>query len=107
MFTGVFLAQVLSLRPSEELEKKLKLLSKFQDVSRPQLAKNLLLTGAKEELKKQAIEMLRQKKVSLGKAAEIADVSVREMLDFLKESGLELNVSKKSILADFKKAAKR
>ena len=38
------------------------------------------------------------KKVSLGKAAEIAGVSIREMLDILNEKDISLHISKKSLV---------
>ncbi len=98
------MGEVLSLRPSGELEKQLKKLSKMQGVARPALARKLLLIGAKEELKNQAIELFRGKKVSLGKASEIAGISIMEMLGLVKKEGLLLNVGKKSVEADLRKA---
>lgn len=98
------MGEVLSLRPSAELEKQLKKLSKMQGVARPALARKLLLIGAKEELKKQAIELFREKKVSLGRASEIAGISVREMLELVQKEGLSLNIGKKTVEADLRGA---
>ncbi|MBI4044778.1 MAG: UPF0175 family protein [Candidatus Diapherotrites archaeon] len=98
------MVEVLSIRPSEDLEKKLKLLSKMEDLSRPSLARKLLAVGAKEELKNKALELYKAKKVSLGKAAEIAGIPVFEMHNILNTNEIPLNISKKSVLSDFKRA---
>ncbi|GEM_PF-3468181 len=98
------MAEVLSIRPSGELEKKLKILSKMEDLSRPALAKRLLLVGAEEELKNKALELYKKRKISLGGAAALAGLSVLEMHDLLNKNEIPLNISKKSILEDYKAA---
>ena len=45
-----------------------------------------------------------EKKVSLAKAADIAGISIREMLDILNEKGIPLHISQKSIMKDFEAA---
>jgi predicted HTH domain antitoxin len=44
-----------------------------------------------------------EKKVSLAKAAEIAGISIREMLDILNEKCIPLHISQKSIMKDFER----
>lgn len=56
-------------------------------------------------MKKEAVEFYCRKKISLGKAAEIAGISVREMLEIIYNENILLNVSKKSLQDDFKNAS--
>jgi len=70
------------------------------------LIRRILDTGINEELKKRALGLFRDKKVSLAKAAEIADISVREMMDLIKEKGISLHISIEDIREDFEAAMK-
>ena len=70
------------------------------------LVRKLLDIGIKEELKEYALDMFIKRKVSLGKAAEIAGVSIREMLEIIKERDLKLHVSTNDIKSDFEAAMK-
>ena len=49
------------------------------------LIRKILAIGIDEELKKYALESFKDKRVSLAKAAEIADISLREMMGLVKE----------------------
>jgi predicted HTH domain antitoxin len=57
-----------------------------------------------EELKKCALKLFKENKVTLAKAAEIADVSVREMMDLIRDSGLSLHISAEDIQRDYEVA---
>lgn len=70
------------------------------------MIRRILDTGINEELKKRALGLFRDKKVSLAKAAEIADISVREMMDLIKEKGISLHISIEDIREDFEAAMK-
>jgi predicted HTH domain antitoxin len=52
-------------------------------------------------------EVYKNKKVSLAKAAEIADVSVREMMDLIKERCISLHITTEDIREDFEAAMER
>lgn len=98
--------KVISIRPTEEIERKLERLIGIEKAERSALIRRILETGINEELKKRALELFRDKKVSLAKAAEIADISVREMMDLVKEKGISLHISIEDIREDFKAAMK-
>jgi predicted HTH domain antitoxin len=98
--------KVISVRPTEEMERKIKILIRIEKAERSALIRRILDTGIKEELKKHALELFRDKKVSLAKAAEIADVSVREMMNLIKEKGIPLHITIEDIREDFEAAMK-
>ncbi|KAF5434475.1 putative antitoxin, contains HTH domain [Candidatus Methanophagaceae archaeon] len=99
--------KVISIRPTEELERKLEKLLGIEKAKRSALIRRILDIGIAEELKKNALELFRDKKVSLAKAAEIADVSVREMMDLIKERGIALHITTEDIREDFEAAMER
>jgi predicted HTH domain antitoxin len=94
----------LFIRPTEEIEKKLEKLIKIEKVERSVLVKKLLNIGVDKELKNCALKLFKEKKVTLAKAAEIADVSVREMMDLIRDSGLSLHISAEDIQRDYEVA---
>ena len=46
------------------------------------------------------------KKISLSKSAEIADISVRELMDLVKEKDIPLHITVEDIREDFEAAMK-
>jgi len=96
--------KIISIRPTEEIERKLGRLIGIEKTEKSALIRRILDIGIDEELKKHALELFRDKKVSLAKAAEIADISVREMMDLIKEKGISLHISIEDIREDFEAA---
>jgi len=94
----------ISIRPTEEIERKLEKLMDLEKTEKSTLMRKILTTGIDEELKKCALELFRDKKVSLAKAAEIADISLREMMDLIKEESLSLHITVEDIREDFEAA---
>ncbi len=99
--------KIISIRPTEEIERKLERLIGIEKMERSALIRRILDIGIAEDLKKHALELFRDKKVSLAKAAEIADVSVREMMDLIKEKGISLHITTEEIEEDFEAAMKK
>jgi predicted HTH domain antitoxin len=98
--------KIISIRPTEEIERKLERLIGIEKTEKSALIRRILDTGINEELKKRALELFRDKRVSLAKAAEIADISVREMMDLIKEKGISLHITIEEIREDFEAAMK-
>jgi len=98
--------KVISVRPTEEMARKIERLIRIEKAERSALIRRILDIGVKEELKKHALDLFRDKKVSLAKAAEIADVSVREMMDLIKEKGVSLHITIEDVREDFEAAMK-
>ena len=49
-----------------------------------------------------ALTRYRERSVSIGRAAELADVSVRRFIDILGERGVEVNCDESDLRADFR-----
>ena len=96
---------VISIIPSKDIEKKINLLASEFHLDKAAVVNDLIDIGAQQKLIDFALDKYTKKKVSLGKAAEIAGISIREMLDILTEKEIPLHISKKSILSDFEASA--
>jgi len=68
--------------------------------------RKILNSGIDEELRKCSLELFKDRKVSLAKAAEIAGVSIREMMDLIREKGVSLHITAEDIRNDFEAAMK-
>ncbi|HJH27051.1 MAG TPA: hypothetical protein C5S37_09860 [Methanophagales archaeon] len=99
--------KIISIMPTEEIERKLERLIGIEKMERSALIRRILDIGIEEDLKKHALELFRDKKVSLAKAAEIADISVREMMDLIKEKGISLHITIEDVREDFEAAMKK
>lgn len=98
--------KVISIRPTEEFERKLERLMKIARADRSAVVRRALDIGIDQELKKYALELFRDKKISLAKAAELAGISVREMMDLIKEGELSVHITSEEIRKDFEAAMK-
>lgn len=65
-------------------------IAKERGLDRATLIRQLLITGIKEYKVKMAVELYRAEKISIGKATEIAGVSIWEMVDILREQKIPL-----------------
>lgn len=72
-----------------EIPKEFPLLCKIDEEDIPAYVRKLI-----------ALELFREKKISLGKASEIAGLSVWEMMSLLREKKIPLNYSEKDLEKD-------
>ena len=70
--------------------REIDLIAKEQGLDRATLIRQLLITGIKEYKVKLAVELYRTEKISIGKAAEMAGVSIWEIVDILREQRIPL-----------------
>ncbi len=96
--------EVISIRSTKEMTKKLEELAKIKHMERSSLVRELLDIGIQEKLKEHALDLFTKNKISVGKAAEIAEISVREMLELIKERNILLHISSEDLKKDFEAA---
>ncbi|MCF2136351.1 MAG: UPF0175 family protein [Candidatus Thorarchaeota archaeon] len=73
--------ETVTARLSEEMIKQLEVLAKEEQIDRSELIRRALAYGIKRFLIDRALKAYRERKVTLWKAAEMAGVSLREMID--------------------------
>ena len=97
---------VISIRSTSDLERKIRKLMEFEKSDKSSIIRKALEKGVNEELKRLALNLYIERKVSLAKAAEIAEISTRDLLELIKERGLSLNITVEDLRKDFKEAMK-
>lgn len=87
------------------IEKKklldLKAVSKEENKKNSEVLREVLDLGLKEKKITLAIDKYRKREISIGKAAEIADVSISRLMDILRERNVPFNYGAKELMEDF------
>lgn len=80
----------------------IKLFGKVLKEKRSEVVRELVESGKRHK----AVELYKMKKVSLGLGAKLADVTLSEFIDLLKEHNVYLNLEKEDIEQAIKTARK-
>ena len=78
------------------------MIEKDEHADRAEVIRKLLAKGINEWKLKKAIELLREHKVTLRKAANIAAVTYVEMLDLASKHGIDVGYSIEEMEKDFR-----
>lgn len=94
--------RVITARISDEYFKDLQMIEKEEHADRAEVIRKLLAKGIKEWKLKRALESLRERRVTLRKAASIASISYVEMLDLASKHGIDIGYSSKDVERDMR-----
>ena len=83
----------ISARIEEELVKEIDEIVREKGTDRSAVIRELLYIGLKEYKLKKALELVRERKVTVWKAAEIAGITYREMLEKLREHNVPFPIT--------------
>lgn len=83
----------ISARIDEELAKRIDRIMRKRGIDRSAAVRELLGMGLHEYQLKEVLELVRERKITVWKAAEIAQVTYREMLDQLRERNVPFPVT--------------
>ena len=87
----------ISARIDKELAKEIEEIVKERGIDRSAAIRELLYMGLREYKLKKALELVRERKVTVWKAAEIAGLTYREMLEKLREHNVPFPISEEEI----------
>ncbi len=90
----------VSVRLPRSLVREIDRLAEDRGVDRSAIVRELLLIAIKEARIKRALDLIRERKVSVWKAAEIAGVTYREMLELLKRYNVPFPLSPEELLKE-------
>lgn len=90
----------VTARVSEDLYEKIERVREEEQTDRSTAIKRLLERGVGDWQVETAIRRYREGSVSLGRAAELADLSVWRFLDILEERGVEMNYDETDLETD-------
>ena len=96
----------ISIRLKEDFMKEAKRLAKLEMVDKSTIIREALEKGFAEIKLEIAIEMFSKGKISTTEAAEIAELSVGEMMDELVRRGIRPNITKEDIMDSLEHALK-
>jgi predicted HTH domain antitoxin len=92
----------LSMRLPRTEAARIDRLAKEMGMERPTFLKRALRRGARDMQLEQAVELYRQGQVTLSRAAEMAGLSLRDMIVRLHSSGLELHYQADDLVRDLR-----
>ncbi|MBI2141315.1 UPF0175 family protein [Candidatus Woesearchaeota archaeon] len=76
-------------------------ISKQENRKNSEVLREALDIGLKEKKLALALEKYRKREISVGKAAELADVSISKFMDALRERNVPFNYGVKELMEDF------
>ena len=94
------MTKTLTTRASDSLAREIEALAREEQLDRSALIRRLLAEALQEKRKLKALELYREGKVSMGKAASIAKVTIWEMLDLVREKGLHIDYGSEELYED-------
>ena len=95
------MAETISVRIPEKDLKQIEQISKFEKTSKSEVLREVLEEGIKSKKLEIALEKYQKEEVSIGKAAEIAEIPLTKFLDLLKERKMEFHYSIEDLEEDF------
>lgn len=96
------MAELISLRLSNELKTTLEALSKEEAKERSELIRELLIAGIKEKKLEKAIALYKEGKATLWKASRIAGISLWKMTEVLRDRKVEIQYGMRELKEDMK-----
>lgn len=96
------MTKTLTTRAPDALAKEIEVLAKEEKLDKSSLIRRLLADAVQEKRKSKALTLYKEGKISIGKAAAIAKLSIWEMLDLITEKGIHLDYGGKELLEDLK-----
>ncbi len=90
-------SELITLRTVPEDEKRLQKLAKLDERSKPDEIRFVLEKGIRERLKEIAIEKYTRGELTLSKAAELAEISIWEMLEIFKTKKISYNLDMEAV----------
>lgn len=87
----------LTVRLNEEIFREIERVAEWDNSDRSTVARRLLMIGIREAKKNRALNMYRDGKCTLWKAAQLAGVPLREMIELVEEKKTPLHISPEDV----------
>lgn len=97
----------LTVRVDEATFRDIEEAARLEDVDRSTVTRVFLKIGIRETRKKRALEVYRDGKCTLWRAAQLADVPLREMMELVEENRIPLHVSPEDVDEAWREAFER
>lgn len=95
---------VITARVSDELAKEVERIARVESLDKSTTIKRLLIRAVQAWKKDYALKLYQEGKISIGKAAETAGVSLWELIDITVKRKIPLQISREDLEEDLKAA---
>ena len=96
--------EIISTRIPEEVARDLKEIEKEEKTDRATLVRKLLARAIEQWKIERALRLYREGKVTLWRAARLADITLREMMELAAKEGIQFKYTTKDLEEDIKAA---
>ena len=92
----------ITTRVEEKLLQEIDQLSKENQMDRASFLRNLIVGGLEIEKEKKVLQMYKDRKISMAKAAEMLNIDLWQMIDIVKREKIYLDYSEEELKEDLK-----
>ena len=96
----------ISARIDREIAEEIEKIMRRRGIDRSAAIRELLKAGIREYKLNEALELLRKRKITVWRAAEIAELTYREMLEKLREHNVPFPITEGEIVREFEEIDK-
>jgi len=97
------MTETISVRLEDKTVKELKELKQELKTAKSEVLRIVLDIGIKHLKIQKALQLLREGKISVGKASELAGITIYEILELMKEQDISYGYTLKDLEEDFKR----
>lgn len=94
--------KLMTFRLPIEVDKEIEKLASLEDTDKSKLIRELIVLGIKERKLEEALKLYIQSRISLWKAARLADLSLWKMMEIVKERKIPAQYGEKELKEDLK-----
>lgn len=100
------MGETITTRVDDSEAKDIRMIGKEEKLDRSAVVRRLLSKAVMEWKIEKALKQYQEKKITIGKAAEIAGISLREALAIASSKGIAFQYSVRELEEDFREALK-
>ncbi len=94
--------RLTTIRLSIDLDKELERLAQHRDTDKSKLIRDLIIIGIKEKKLQEALALYQEGKISLWKAATLADISLWKIIEIVAQRKIPAQYGEKELREDLK-----
>ena len=98
------MTEIISTRVPEDIAKDLKEIEKEEKIDRATIVRKLLVRAIEQWKIERALRLYREGKITLWRAARMADITLREMMELAAKQGIQFQYTAKDLEEDVKAA---
>jgi len=98
------LTEIISTRVPDDVARDLEQIEKEEQTDRATVIRKLLTTAIEQWKRERSLRLYQEGKITLWRAARLADVTLREMMELTSQKGIQFRYTGKDLEEDIKAA---